>query len=86
MSKLIKKIVAVATSLTVVVMLAPVLPVKAITADELQVQIDALLEQLAALQTQLGGMEGGTGAVTISGVPAGFSFDLTLSWECLLMV
>jgi hypothetical protein len=60
---IIKKIVAIATVSSLAFGLAS--PAAAITAAELQAQIDALLAQLAALQSQLSGLEGGgTGTVT----------------------
>jgi len=53
MTNLTKKIVAIATGLTFAAMLFPVVPVQALTAEELQDQIDALMETLADLQDQL---------------------------------
>jgi peptidoglycan hydrolase-like protein with peptidoglycan-binding domain len=53
--------------------------VQALTAAELQVQIDALIAQLATLQAQLTDLEGGeTTTGTITGVPAGFTFENAL--------
>ena len=57
-----KKIVAVVTALTV--WGSAIAPVFAITAAELQTQIDTLMAQLASLQTQLSLLEGGTTPVT----------------------
>ncbi len=58
-----KKIIAVVTAVTV--WGSAIAPVFAITAAELQTQIDALMAQLSSLQTQLSGLEGGgTPAVT----------------------
>jgi len=61
--KLIKKVIAVATSLTVVAMLAPAVPAQALTAEEIQQQIAALQAQLAQLQAQLASV-GGTSGTT----------------------
>jgi hypothetical protein len=58
-----KKIVAVVTALTVFASVAS--PALALTAEELQAQITALLAQLSALQDQLAQLQGGgTGTVT----------------------
>jgi hypothetical protein len=57
-----KKIIAIVIALTVFSMVGS--PVLALTAEELQAQITALLAQLTALQTQLATLQGGTGAVT----------------------
>jgi len=63
MTKIIKKSVAIITALTIWASVAG--PALALTAAELQVQIDALMAQLATLQVQLGALQGtGTGAVT----------------------
>ncbi len=53
-----QKIVAVATAITLSGMLAA--PAYGVTADELQVQIQALLAQIATLQAQLSGLPGGS--------------------------
>jgi hypothetical protein len=47
MSNLMNKIVAIATGLTLAAMVCPVVPVQALTATELQTQIDDLMETLA---------------------------------------
>jgi len=80
---LLKRIVSVATILTVVLMVAgpAVRPVSALTVEELQAQIAALQEQLAAYQQQLQellGEQGGTTGGTIEGIPEGFTFDRNL--------
>jgi hypothetical protein len=63
MSNIKKKIVAVVTGLTLVVMMAPGLAQGA-TVEELQAQINALLAQLATLQSQLAALQGTTPTVT----------------------
>jgi len=63
MNNLTKKIVAMIIGLSMVVMMAPSLA-QALTADELQVQINALMAQLATLQSQLAALQGTTPAVT----------------------
>ncbi len=80
---LLKRIVSVATILTVVLMVAgpAVRPASALTVEELQAQIAALQEQLAAYQQQLQdllGDQGGTTGGTIEGIPEGFTFDRNL--------
>jgi len=80
---LLKRIVSVATILTVVLMVAgpAVRPASALTVEELQAQIAALQEQLAAYQQQLQellGEQGGTTGGTIEGIPEGFTFDRNL--------
>ena len=57
-----KKIVAIATALTVLSLVAGPGVAQAITAAELQAQIDALLAQIATLQTQLADLTGGAAA------------------------
>jgi len=54
-----KKIFAIATTLTVAAMLVGPGTAQALTAAELQVQINALLAQLSQLQTELANMTGG---------------------------
>jgi hypothetical protein len=63
-----KKIISIATALTVAAMIAGPGTAQAITAAELQAQIDALLAQLATLQSQLSGLQGGGtgGGVSVS--------------------
>jgi len=58
MSKLTKKIVAIATGLTFAAMLFPVVPVQALTAEELQEDIDELMETLEGLRDQLAELTG----------------------------
>jgi hypothetical protein len=74
MNKINRKIVAVVTTLTVWASIAA--PTFALTADELQAQINALLAQLNTLQSQLAGMTGGTTG-TIAGCTI-TSFDRAL--------
>ena len=62
MNKLMKKIVAIATIATVSVWLVGPGAAQAVTAADLQAQIDALLANLATLQAQLTAMGGGTAA------------------------
>jgi type II secretory pathway pseudopilin PulG len=59
---LLKKIVAVATVLTVFVWVGA--PARAATVEELEAQIAALLEQLAQLQSQLATLKGEATAIT----------------------
>jgi hypothetical protein len=56
-----KKIFAIATTLTVAAMLVGPGTAQALTAAELQAQIDALLAQLAQLQSELATLQGGSG-------------------------
>jgi len=79
MTKLLKKIVVAVTSISLLAMLLPVAGVQALTAEELQAQIDALLAQLAELQSQLAALQGGDSGVTISGIPEGFTFEKNLA-------
>lgn len=72
-----KKIIAIATALTVVGMVAGPGPAAALTADELQAQITALLAQLSQLQAQLSTLQGGTG--TVPAACSGITFSRTLS-------
>lgn len=77
MSKLIRKTISIGITLMVALMLmGPVAPAKAVTAAELQAQINTLLATIAELQSQLAALGGE--AVTITGVPAGFSFAKAL--------
>src|SRR4030043_1643032 len=59
MSNFTKKIVAIATTLSVTVMVAG--PVGAATVEELQALITSLTAQLASLTTQLNALQGGGG-------------------------
>ena len=64
MKNSLKKIVAI---ISLVAFIGPAGMAQAITADELQVQIDALMAQLATLQSQLSDLGGGdTGGVGVS--------------------
>jgi len=81
MSNLMKKFVAIATGLTLATMLFPVVPAQALTAAELQSQIDDLLATLEGLQDQLSDLTGEEPAATggaIVGVPSDFTFDKAL--------
>ncbi len=73
MSNIKKKIVAMIIGLSMVAMMAPGLA-QALTVDELQVQINALLAQLATLQAQLTAL---TGAPAVTGCTV-TSFDRNL--------
>ena len=73
-----KKFIAIATALTVVGMVAGPGPASAITADELQVQITALLAQLSLLQSQLAGLTG-TPTTGIPAACAGITFSRSLA-------
>ncbi len=78
MPNLLKKIVAIATTLTCTVWLVGPGVAQALTADEIQAMIDDLLVQISELQEQLEETEGDTGGE----VPAscvGVSFDRHLS-------
>jgi len=73
MNRFIKKIIAVATVFTVLSFVGG--PAFALTAEELQAQINALLAQLSTLQSQLATLTGGTG--TISCTIASFTSNLS---------
>lgn len=75
MSTFVKKILVSALAVTVLATVAMPPTAQAQTAAELQVQINALLAQIAALQAQLAGATGGGG---IAGIPAGFTFTQNL--------
>src|SRR3989344_6771114 len=77
MINLKKKIIAVVTTMTVAAWMVPG-SAFALTADELQVQINALMAQLATLQSQLATVQTGTTGGAITGVPADFSFTANL--------
>lgn len=64
MPNITKKIVAIAMTLSVSALLVGPGVAQAVTADELQAQIDALMAQLATLQAQLAGLGGGGVAVS----------------------
>jgi hypothetical protein len=76
MPSLVKKIVATATVITCAVWMMGPSVAQAVTAEELQAQIDALLAQLATLQAQLSALQGGAPAVTGCTIT---SFDRNLS-------
>ena len=61
-----KKIIACITGLAIVAMIVPS-SAQAVTAAELQIQINALLETLAGLQTQLADLTGEPAGGTITG-------------------
>lgn len=85
MSKSLKKIFAVVTSVTMAVMLlGPVAPAQAMTAEELQASITQLQVQLAQLTAQLAGLEGGgttppPSSGTVPAVCAGITFNVNLT-------
>ncbi|MDD4990195.1 MAG: peptidoglycan-binding domain-containing protein [Candidatus Pacebacteria bacterium] len=84
MSKLAKKIASIATTLTVIVMMVgPMAPAQALTADELQAQIATLQAQLAALTAQLntttGDTTGTTGTTGTYSACAGVTFSRNLA-------
>jgi len=75
-----KKIFAIVTVVTMLGVVALPAPASALTADELQVQIDALMAQLATLQEQLTVLDGGsTGTVSVAGIPAGHTWSQNLT-------
>ena len=74
MNRFIKKIVAVATVLTVFSMVGG--PAFAMTAEEIQASINSLMATLAGLQAQLAALQGGTGGTTACTIT---SFDTNLS-------
>ena len=76
MPNIVKKIVAIATGLMLSVAMAPGVA-SALTAEELQTQINALMAQLATLQAQLAALEGVAPAVGIEGCTI-TSFDRNL--------
>ncbi len=78
MSKLTSKFISIATTATVMaMMIAP--SVAAVTAEELQVQINDLLATLATLQAQLGELDGSTtGGGEVPADCVGVSFDRNL--------
>ncbi|GAH92679.1 unnamed protein product, partial [marine sediment metagenome] len=69
--------VAIITAITCAVWMMGPGVAQALTAEELQTQIDTLLATIATLQAQIAGLEGGA-AVTIEGVPADFTFETNL--------
>lgn len=77
MNNLKKKIVAVVTTVTVAAWMIPGSAL-AITAEELQAQINSLLATLAALQSQLATLEAPAAGGAITGIPAGFTFTANL--------
>jgi hypothetical protein len=78
MKNMMKKIVAVATALTVSVWLVGPGVAQAVTAEELQAQIDALLAQLAALQTQLAALQEEAAPTGVPVACTGITFDRNL--------
>jgi len=79
MNNVMKKIVAAVMVLTVSVWIGGPSVAEALTADELQAQITALLAQLSLLQSQLTQIQGGTTGGAITGIPSGFTFATNLS-------
>src|SRR4030042_913393 len=78
MHSIAKKIIATVTMLTCVGMLVPAGAVQALTAAELQEQINALLATLSSLQDQLTVLQGGSTGGTITGCTI-TSFDRNLT-------
>lgn len=66
----VKKIFATVTVVTMLGVAAVPAPASALTAAELQAQIDALMAQLNTLQGQLADVQGGTAPTTGGGAPA----------------
>jgi len=80
MSKLVKKIISIATTTTVAaMMMVPAVPAGALTAEELQQQIADLQAQLAALQAQLSSLGGGGTSGTVPAACVGISFSRNLA-------
>lgn len=77
MSNITKKIVATITALTVSVWLVGPGTAEALTTAELQAQIDALLAQIATLQSQIAGSGGTVSTSACTGVTS-FARNLTL--------
>ena len=77
MNNITKKIVAIAMVVGMVTMIAP--SAQALTAAELQTQIDALLAQIATLQAQITAMGGTSTAVPAACSGITFSRNLTLT-------
>lgn len=78
MSNITKKIVATITALTVSVWMVGPGTAEALTSAELQAQIDALLAQIAALQSQLSQQTGGSVSITACTGVTSFTRNLTL--------
>ena len=74
-----KRIIAAFTGLAIAAMIVAPSPSSAITVAELQVQINALLAQLATLQAQLDGTDGGSGGSGTFSCPGVTSFDRNLT-------
>jgi hypothetical protein len=86
-----KKIFAAITGLAVAAMIIAPSSTQAITAAELQVQIDALLAQLATLQSQLSDLGGGGGGTVTGCTITSFSRNLAVGMtgddvKCLQIV
>ena len=80
MHSIAKKIIATVTMLTIGGMLFPAGAVQALTAAELQEQINALLATLSSLQDQLTVLQGGSTGGTITGCTiTSFDKNLTLT-------
>jgi len=73
-----KKIIAIVTTITCAVWMMGPGMAQALTADELQAQINTLLAQLSTLQTQLTQLQGGT-TTTAPAVCSGITFSRTLT-------
>ena len=78
MTSLTKKIIASITTITCAVWLMGPGVAQALTAAELQAQIDALLAQIATLQSQLTVLQGGTTSGTAPAACSGITFDRNL--------
>ena len=77
---MIKKIVSITTTLAVAVMLlGPSVPAKATTAEDILEDIEALQEQLAALQAQYQDLVGGDEDVEVPAACVGVTFDRALA-------
>ncbi len=76
MPNIVKKIITIATVLTVSVFLVGPGVAQGITVEELEAQIADLLASLTTLQSQLAELKGEPMGIT--GVPAGFTFDQNL--------
>tara|TARA_Y100000310_G_scaffold321519_1_gene379244 strand:- start:3959 stop:8329 length:4371 start_codon:yes stop_codon:yes gene_type:complete len=75
-----KKIFATVTVVTMLGVAVVPVPASALTAAELQAQIDALMAQLNSLQGQLATVEGGdAGTVSVTGIPAGYTWSQNLT-------
>lgn len=86
-----KRLFAIITGLAVATVLIVPSPAAALTADELQVQINALLAQLSALQAQLSDLGGSTGGTVAGCTITSFTRNLSVGMtgddvKCLQIV